>query len=124
MSSGKLLLELSEVAKLLGIDYKVVYKTVTAGKLPANRFNRMWFVSIVDLAGYMERTSNQQKKESSLEILIESLDAADPEDCRFRQELDSYISDRVSQLSDQYSLKEPYALACVVAEVSSLLKGG
>ncbi len=123
MSNGKQLLEPKEAAKMLGIDYKVVYMAVSDGRLPAYRFNTQWFIQTADLAAYMEKRSNLPGRESPLETVLESLDPMNPEDYKFRQEIDGYLSERVAQVSKQHSLTKPYALAYVVAEVSALLEG-
>lgn len=124
LSGGKELLRLREVSKILGMDYKVIYYSVTKkGDLPACRFGSTWFVTIPDLAAYMANRSNVPVQKSPLEALVESLDPSDPKDWQFRQALDSYISDKAQEVSTEYSLTKPYALAYVVAEVSDRLKG-
>lgn len=123
LSGGKELLQLREVSDILGMDYKVVYYSVTKEKeLPAYRFKSRWFVTLQDLAAYMAKHSNVPVQKSPLEALVESLDQSDPEDWQFRQALDSYISDRVQEVSTEYSLTRPYASGYVVAQISAWLK--
>lgn len=123
LSGGKELLRLSEISDILRMDYKVVYYSVTKKRnLPAHRFGGIWLVTIQDLAAYMANRSNVPVQKSPLEALVESLDPSDPKDWQFRQALDGYISDKVQEVSTEYSLTKPYALGYVVAQMSAWLK--
>ncbi|MBI2143766.1 hypothetical protein HYU17_01275 [Candidatus Woesearchaeota archaeon] len=122
MSGGKELLRLKEASDLLSLDYKVLYFDAVKGVIPAYRFGSIWYLTIPDIAAHMTKGGKQPDQQSALGQVVESLNPLDPEDYVFRQELDSYISDRVKEVSSQHKLKTPYATAFVVAEVSGLLE--
>lgn len=128
MADGKEMLSLKEVAELLGCDYKTVYHAVTKenleGRLPAYRFGSgEWQVLTSDLADYVAKSSNVPESRRNLEVLVEHLNPLDPEDCRFRQELDGFISGVAKLAAREHSLRAPYALAYAVDLASELLHG-
>lgn len=56
MNTEKEFLSLEETAKLLDVDYQLVYKLVRSGALPAARVGRMYRVIRKDLDEYMEKS--------------------------------------------------------------------
>ena len=49
------LLSIDEVAEIVGLEYKSVYRLIRGGELPAARIGRVYRVSMPDLAAYLER---------------------------------------------------------------------
>ena len=53
---GKEYLSLEDVAKLLGVNYQLIYKLVRSGKLPAVRVGRVYRIIQTDLDEYLENS--------------------------------------------------------------------
>ncbi len=49
------LLSIEEVAEILGLEYKTVYRLVKSGDIPSARIGRVFRVSMADLYSYLER---------------------------------------------------------------------
>lgn len=118
---GREFLSIKDVSSLFGMDYKTVYYALKKGNISGHQIGAQWFIKRSDLALLVKKSSNAPK--SPLEKLVDGLDDSDPNDWRLRQELDSYISGRVGQVRRDYSLKPPYDLGYVTAELSALVKG-
>ncbi|MBI2581280.1 helix-turn-helix domain-containing protein, partial [Candidatus Woesearchaeota archaeon] len=119
-----------ETAQLLGVQYNTVLKLIMNSGIRAYKIGGQWKITKNDFRGYLEQHSNQRgepesaRPESPLEALLHDLDANDPEDYRFRQELDSYIADRLSEVSQMHPLwKKRYTKRVVSEEVNTLLEG-
>jgi len=54
MDASKEYLSLEEVAKLLGVNYQLIYRLVRSGELPAIRLGRVYRVDRKDLDTYLE----------------------------------------------------------------------
>ncbi len=52
------LLSLDQVAEILGVEYKTVYKLVRKGKLPAGKVGRVYRVKSEDLNSFFESSKN------------------------------------------------------------------
>ncbi len=52
-------LSLEEVAKLLNVNYQLVYRLVRAGELPAVRLGRVYRVDRNDLDDFLERSKTK-----------------------------------------------------------------
>ena len=49
------LLSIEDIAEILGLEYKSVYRLVRSGELPAARIGRVYRVSKADLSAYLEQ---------------------------------------------------------------------
>ena len=58
------LLSIEDVAEILGLEYKSVYRLVRNGELPAARIGRVYRVSRVDLSAFLEK----QKQAVHMEV--------------------------------------------------------
>ena len=59
------LLSIEEVAELLGLEYKSVYRLVRGGELVAARVGRVYRVSPADLSAYLERQKQAVRQETT-----------------------------------------------------------
>lgn len=49
------LLSIEDVAEILGLEYKSIYRLIRSGELPAARIGRVYRVSKADLAAFLEQ---------------------------------------------------------------------
>jgi excisionase family DNA binding protein len=61
-------LTLNQVAEILGVEYKTVYRLVRSGELPAARIGRVYRVKQGDLDGYFESSKQKLAAETSREL--------------------------------------------------------
>ena len=76
------LLSIEEVAEIFGLEYKTVYRLVKSGEIPSARIGRVFRVSKVDLAAYIEQqkeavqmAAKGKKHFAQLEVRCGSCDA-------------------------------------------------
>ncbi len=62
------LLSLDQVAEILGVEYKTVYKLVRKGKLPAGKVGRVYRVKREDIDNFFESSKEQLAKETQREL--------------------------------------------------------
>ena len=56
MSPEKEYLTIEEVAKILKVNYQLIYRLVRAGELPSSRVGRVYRISEPDLDAYLEKS--------------------------------------------------------------------
>ena len=59
------LLSIEDVAKILGLEYKTIYRLVRGGDLPAARVGRVYRVYRADLEAYLERQKQRVHEEAT-----------------------------------------------------------
>ena len=59
------LLSIEEVAEILGLEYKSIYRLVRAGELPAARIGRVYRVNKADLAAFLEQQKQALHEETA-----------------------------------------------------------
>jgi excisionase family DNA binding protein len=64
------LLSIEDVADILGLEYKTIYRLIRGGDLPAARVGRVYRVSRADLEAYLERQKQQVHEEATGRKLI------------------------------------------------------
>ena len=64
------LLSIEEVAEILGLEYKTIYRLIRGGELPAARVGRVYRVSRADLEAYLERQKQAVHEEATGKKLI------------------------------------------------------
>lgn len=60
----KIYLNIEEVAKLLSVDYQLVYKLVRQGDIPAVKIGRVYRIERNDLNSYLERQKTRPAVEA------------------------------------------------------------
>ena len=68
------LLSIEEIAEIMGLEYKSVYRLVRSGELPAARIGRVYRVSQADLSAYLERQKQVVQQEASSRAHIAQLE--------------------------------------------------
>lgn len=58
------LLSIEEVAEILGLEYKSIYRLIRAGELPAARIGRVYRVNKADLAAFLEQQKQALHEET------------------------------------------------------------
>jgi excisionase family DNA binding protein len=59
------LLSIEDVAEILGLEYKSIYRLIRSGELPAARIGRVYRVNKADLAAYLERQKQALHEETA-----------------------------------------------------------
>jgi len=59
------LLSIEEVAEILGLEYKSIYRLIRNGDLPAARIGRVYRVNKADLAAFLERQKQVLHEETT-----------------------------------------------------------
>jgi len=59
------LLSIEEVAEILGLEYKTIYRLVRNGKLPAAKVGRVYRIYMADLESYLERQKEVVHEEAT-----------------------------------------------------------
>jgi excisionase family DNA binding protein len=59
------LLSIEEVAEILGLEYKTIYRLIRSGSLPAARVGRVYRVYRADLEAYLERQKQAVREEAT-----------------------------------------------------------
>jgi len=67
---GDKFLSIEEAAKLLGVDYKTIYRLVRSGEIPAARIGRVYRIKRKDLDEFFERYEDA----SGIKIDVDRLD--------------------------------------------------
>ena len=65
ISAMERLLSVEEVADILGLEYKTIYRLVRSGDLPAARIGRVYRVDRADLEAYLERQKQVVHKDAT-----------------------------------------------------------
>ena len=69
MVTGRLL-SIEDVADILGLEYKTVYRLVKSGEIPAARIGRVFRVDRVDFEAYLERQKQKHQEEAMGKKLV------------------------------------------------------
>ena len=64
------LLSIEEVAEILGLEYKSIYRLIRGGKLPAARIGRVYRVNMADLEAFLERQKQVLHEETTGKKLV------------------------------------------------------
>jgi excisionase family DNA binding protein len=59
------LLSIEEVAEILSLEYKTIYRLVRGGELPAARIGRVYRVNRADLAAFLEQQKQALHEETT-----------------------------------------------------------
>jgi len=59
------LLSIEEVAEVLGLEYKTIYRLIRGGELPAAKVGRVYRVYMADLESYLERQKQAVHEEAT-----------------------------------------------------------
>ena len=68
------LLSIGDIADILGLEYKSVYRLIRSGELPAARIGRVYRVTMADLETYLEQQKQAVHKETSGKNHIAQMD--------------------------------------------------
>jgi len=64
------MLSIEDVADVLGLEYKTVYRLVKSGEIPAARIGRVFRMTRADLEAYLERQKLKVQEEATGKKLI------------------------------------------------------
>lgn len=64
------LLSIEDVAEILGLEYKSIYRLIRSGELPAARIGRVYRVNKADLAAFLESQKQALHEETTGKKLI------------------------------------------------------
>ncbi|MBN2590030.1 MAG: helix-turn-helix domain-containing protein [Sedimentisphaerales bacterium] len=59
------LLSIEDIAEILGLEYKSIYRLIRSGELPAARIGRVYRVNEADLASYIESQKQALHEETT-----------------------------------------------------------
>jgi excisionase family DNA binding protein len=68
------LLSIEEVAEILGLEYKTIYRLIRSGELPAARVGRVYRVDRADLEAYLERQKQRVHEEVTGRKLVAQME--------------------------------------------------
>ena len=65
MAAMQKLLSIEDVAEILGLEYKTVYRLVKSGEIPAARIGRVFRVDQADFEAYFEQQKQKLQQETT-----------------------------------------------------------